>query len=240
REGLLLDAINCDLNGPGKRIARESRAGLGAGALPQELRVLGGVRARRDHERAGVGDRARDPERHRSVCPDLLRTHSAQPDEAGWGTSIIPILVAPGTAAPEYAFARPRPIGLDLAEDCGRPSRRIDVVGQPLEVVHVPHRDGTLEERSGPPGIEYDGSPCAEGLGEIALQHRVGVDGPFDPVVILEAPDEGKTLGLLAVGRDQLQRLRFPRPERRGLPGRVQPWPVRPVYLRKFSPVLPS
>src|SRR5262249_43232667 len=171
-------------------------------------------------------------------CPGRLRTHAAQADEAGWSTSIIPILVAPGTAAPEYAFARRRQIGLDLAEDGGRPSRRIDVVGQPLEVVHVPHRDGALEERSGPSGIEYDGSPCAEGLGEIALQHRVGVDGPFDPVVILEAPDEGKTLGLLAVGRDQLQRLRFPRPERRE-PHRPTPsGPVRPVYLPN-SPTVP-
>src|SRR5262249_13183271 len=218
-------------NGPGKRIARESRAGLDAGALPQELRVLGGVRSRWGHERAGVGDRARDPDRHRSVCPDLLRTHSAQPDEAGLGTSIIAITVAPGTPAREYACARRRQIGLDLAEDCGRPSRRIDVVGQPLEVVHVPHRDGALEERSGPPGIEYDGSPCAEGLGEIALQRRVGVEGPFDPVVILEAPDGGETLGLLAVGRDRLQRLRFPRPERRELHPRLKSGPVLPLYL---------
>src|SRR5262249_23072038 len=99
------------------------------------------------------------------------------------------------------------------------------------EVAHVPHRDGALEERSGPPGIEYDGSPCAEGLGEIALQRRVGVEGPFDPVVILEAPDGGETLGLLAVGRDRLQRLRFSRPERRDVTGRIESDHVRPVDL---------
>src|SRR5262249_39071428 len=116
REGLLLDAVHRGLNRPGKRIAGERRAGLDAGAVLEELRLLGGVRPRRDHERAGVGDRAGDPERHRSVCPDLFRTHSAQPDEAGWGTSIIAILVAPGTPAAEYAFARRRQIGLDLAE----------------------------------------------------------------------------------------------------------------------------
>src|SRR5262249_54926003 len=217
------------LNGPGKRIAGERRAGLDAGAVPQELRLLGGVRSRWDRERAAVGGRAGDPDRHRSVCPGLFRTHSAQPDEAGWGTASIAIIVAPGTPAAEYAFARRRQIGLDLAEYRGRPSRRIDVVGQPLEVVHVPDRDGALEERSGPPGIEYDGSPCAEGLSEIALQHRGGVDGPFDPVVILEAPDGRETLGLLAVGRDQLQRLCFPRPERRDLHRRVESDHVRPV-----------
>src|SRR5262249_8107144 len=157
-----------------------------------------------DDERTGVGDRAGDPGRRRSVCPDVLRTHSAQPDEAGWGTPIIAILVAPGTAAPEYAFARRRQIGLDLAEDRRRPSRWIDVVGQPLEIVHISDRDGALEERIGFPRIEHDASPCSERLGEIALHHSVGVDGPFDPVVILEAPDGRETLGLLAVGLDRL------------------------------------
>src|SRR5262249_56864555 len=161
----------------------------------------------------------------------------AQPDEAGWGTSIIAILVAPGTPAAEYAFARRRQIGLDRAEDLGRPSRRIDIVGQPLEVVQVPDRDGALEQRSGPPRIEHDPTPCTEGLGEIALHHRIGVDGPFDPVVILEAPDGRETPGLLAVGLDRLRRRSLARPERRKLHRRIEPDHVRSVDRERSARV---
>ncbi len=60
--------------------------------------------------------------------------------------------------------------------------------------------------------IENDGSPCAESLGDIALHHRVGIDRPFNPVVILEAPDAREILRLLAVGLDRLRRLSLARP----------------------------
>src|SRR5262249_4771252 len=95
----------------------------------------------------------------------------------------------------------------------------------------VSYRDGAFEERSGSRGIEYDGSPCAEGLGEVALHHRIGVDGPFDPVIILEAPDAWETPGLLAVGFDSLRRLSFARPERREFHRCVELHHVRPVDL---------
>lgn len=98
----------------------------------------------------------------------------------------------------------------------GQP-RWIDVVGQPLEPMHVRHGDGVVEERGLPRRIQDDGGSRTEGFRDVALHHRVGVDGPFDPVIVLEAPDLGEALGLVAIGLGRLRRLRLARPERREL-----------------------
>jgi hypothetical protein len=91
----------------------------------------------RNCQRAGVRDRAGDPERRRRICANLFRTHCVQLDQAGWSASIVAILVAPGALFLEYFSACRRQNGLDLAEDRGRPSRRIDVVGQPFEPMAI-------------------------------------------------------------------------------------------------------
>jgi len=111
--------------------------------------------------------------------------------------SIVAIFVAPGALFFEDLSARRRQIGFDLAEHLGWPFGRVEIIGQPLEVMHVLDRDGGLEER-GAFRIELHGRARAKGLGEIALHHRVGVDGPFDPVIILETPDAREVLGLIA------------------------------------------
>ena len=128
------------------------------------------------------------------------------------------------TSSGRIAFNLMRP------EDRGWPSRRIDVIGEPLEVVHVLKGDGGLEER-GAFWIEHYGRPRAEGLREIALHHRIGVNGPFDPVIILETPDARELLGLIAVGLDGGQWRSLARPQPRELHRRVELDHIRRVDL---------